>query len=193
MDETRKNPATDLDDSANPTEAAPDEPTDQTYQMPGPETSGEAESSAGDDIGAFTGTADAAGALGEHGGLLDTSRSFGDEASGSPEEGSAGTSGSRRPEVQQMVGQLQHMIDQLTTQASPALKEVAAKAAELAAAAAVRAGPIAHKAAGVTESVGQRVASKSSQVATNLRGARSPTTGTPVDDQPSTEGEAMGE
>lgn len=129
MDENRTNPTPETDDSANMTEAAPDRPTEETFQMPGPET---IEEPAGSDAG----PADPA---------------------------------SRRPDVQQMVSQLQQMIDQLATQASPALKEVAAKAAELAAAAANRAGPIAHKAAGVTESVGQRVANKSSQVAANLR------------------------
>ncbi|MDQ3448208.1 MAG: hypothetical protein M3432_03385 [Chloroflexota bacterium] len=103
--------------------------------------------------------------------------------------GSTDPSGSRRPDVQQMVSQLQHMIDQLATQASPALKEVAAKAAELAAAAANRAGPIAHKAAGMTESVGQRVATKSSQVAANLRTQPSgPDTATATKDE-----EAVGE
>ncbi len=148
MDETRTTPAPETDDSGNMTEAAPDRPADETFQMPGPETIEEpVETSAG---------------------------AASDIESGSPGEGAASQGGSRRPDVQQMVGQLQQMIDQLATQASPALKEVAAKAAELAAAAATKAGPIAHKAAGMTESVGQRVADRSAQVATNLRTSRSP-------------------
>lgn len=86
-----------------------------------------------------------------------------------PAEETSSETGRNRPEVQQMVAQLQQMIDQLTTQASPALREVAAKAAELASAAAQRAGPIAHRAAAMTDSVGQRVAERTSRVATDLR------------------------
>ncbi len=163
MDETRKTPAPEFDDTDNPTEAAPENvPDEDVIQMPGPETIDEAapfDEPAGTSAGADVGS---------------------DQAS------------SRRPDVQQMVGQLQHMIDQLATQASPALKEVAAKAAELAAAAANRAGPIAHKAADVTGSVGQRVASKSSQVATNLRNQGSKP-GASADPQPLPESEAVGE
>ncbi len=168
MDETRTTPAPETDDSGNMTEAAPDRPAEETFQMPGPEAIEEpAETSAGDGAG---------------------------QESGSPDEPAASQGGSRRPDVQQMVGQLQQMIDQLATQASPALKEVAAKAAELASAAAAKAGPIAHKAAGMTESVGQRVADRSAQVATNLRNSRSPSgTAGPADDQPSPEKEAVGE
>ncbi len=167
MDDDRTTPAPETDDSGNMTEVAPDRPADETFQMPGPETIEEpAETSAG---------------------------GSGSESAG-PEDGAAGPSGSRRPDVQQMVGQLQQMIDQLATQASPALKEVAAKAAELAAAAATKAGPIAHKAAGVTESVGQRVADRSAQVATNLRNSRSPSgAAAPAEGQPPAEKEAVGE
>ena len=168
MDDTRTTHAPETDDSGNMTEAAPDRPAEEIFQMPGPETIEEpAETSAGDAAGTEGGT---------------------------PDEKAASQGGSRRPDVQQMVGQLQQMIDQLATQASPALKEVAAKAAELASAAAVKAGPIAHKAAGMTESVGQRVADRSAQVATNLRNSRSPSGAAPhADDQPSPEKEAVGE
>lgn len=166
MDDTRTNPAPETDDTANMTEAAPDRPADETFRMPGPETIEEPAETGAGGTGAETGGAD---------------------------EAAPGTTGGRRPDVQQMVSQLQQMIDQLATQASPALKEVAAKAAELAAAAAVRAGPIAHKAAGVTESVGQRVADRSAQMATNLRSSKSKPAAASGEEPPATQSEAVGE
>jgi hypothetical protein len=69
------------------------------------------------------------------------------------------------------VGQLQEMIDQAGRQAGPVLRDVAAKAAELAAVAAQNAGPVAHKAADVTEHVGDRVAARSKDLASDLRRA----------------------
>ena len=71
-----------------------------------------------------------------------------------------------------MLVQLQQMIDTLATQAAPVMREVAAKAAELAAVAGQKAGPLAHKAAGMTESVGQRVAARSKEMAADLRRPR---------------------
>ena len=67
------------------------------------------------------------------------------------------------------VSQLQAMIDDVATAAGPTLREVAAKAAELAAKAGDAAGPIAHKAASVTGDVGQRVATRSRDLAADLR------------------------
>lgn len=72
----------------------------------------------------------------------------------------------------EMLVQLQQMIDTLATQAGPVMRDVAAKAAELAAVAGEKAGPIAHRAAGVTESVGQRVAARSKEMAAELRRPR---------------------
>lgn len=69
------------------------------------------------------------------------------------------------------LGQLQEMIDQAGRQAGPVLRDVAAKAAELAAVAAENAGPVAHKAANVTEHVGDRLASRSKDLAADLRRA----------------------
>jgi hypothetical protein len=69
----------------------------------------------------------------------------------------------------EMLVQLQQMIDTIASQAAPVMREVAAKAAELAAVAGEKAGPIAHRAAGVTETVGQRVAARSKEVAADLR------------------------
>jgi len=65
--------------------------------------------------------------------------------------------------------QLQTMIDEVTTAAAPTVRELGAKAAELAARAADAAGPFAHRAAGVTSDVGQRVASRGREIATDLR------------------------
>jgi len=72
----------------------------------------------------------------------------------------------------EMLVQLQQMIDTLATQAGPVMREVAAKAADLAAVAGEKAGPLAHKAAGMTESVGQRVAARSKEMAADLRRPR---------------------
>ena len=68
-----------------------------------------------------------------------------------------------------MLVQLQQMIDTLATQAGPVMREVAAKSAELAAIAGEKAGPLAYKAAGVTQIVGQRVATRSKEYAADLR------------------------
>jgi hypothetical protein len=73
-----------------------------------------------------------------------------------------------------MLAQLQQMIDTVATQAAPVMREVAAKAAELAAMAGEKAGPLAHRAAGVTETVGQRVAARSKEMAADLRKPREP-------------------
>ena len=78
--------------------------------------------------------------------------------------------GTERPRAgREMLVQLQQMIDTLTTQAGPVMREVAAKSAELAAIAGEKAGPLAYKAAEVTQSVGQRVATRSKEYAADLR------------------------
>lgn len=76
-----------------------------------------------------------------------------------------------REAAQRWVGQLQEMIDHAGQQAGPVLRDVAAKAAELAAVAAENAGPIARKAANVTEHVGDRLAVRSKELASELRRA----------------------
>ena len=88
--------------------------------------------------------------------------------SGNPTE-AAPQDAERASSGREMLVQLQQMIDTLATQAGPVMREVAAKAAELAAVAGEKAGPIAHRAAGVTESVGQRVAARSKEMAAELR------------------------
>jgi hypothetical protein len=90
------------------------------------------------------------------------------DGSGNPTE-SAPEEGTRARGGREMLVQLQQMIDTLATQAGPVMREVAAKAAELAAVAGEKAGPLAHKAAGVTESVGQRMAARSKVMAADLR------------------------
>jgi hypothetical protein len=67
--------------------------------------------------------------------------------------------------------QLQAMIDNVASTAGPAMRELAAKAAELAAKAGDAAGPFAHRAASVTSDVGQRVAARGREIATDLRRA----------------------
>lgn len=93
--------------------------------------------------------------------------------SGNPTDAAPDDAGKPRSAAgREMLVQLQQMIDTLATQAAPVMREVAAKAAELAAVAGEKAGPIAHKAAGVTESVGQRVAARSKEMAADLRRPR---------------------
>ena len=79
---------------------------------------------------------------------------------------------SRKEAGRDMLVQLQQMIDTLASQAAPVMREVAAKAAELAAVAGEKAGPIAHKAAGMTELVGHRVATRSKEMASDLRSSK---------------------
>ena len=78
-------------------------------------------------------------------------------------------SGARGAAGREMLVQLQQMIDTLATQAAPVMREVAAKAAELAAVAGQKAGPVAYRAAGVAQNVGERVAARSKEMATELR------------------------
>ena len=95
------------------------------------------------------------------------------DASGNPTDAAPEDAGKPRATAgREMLVQLQQMIDTLATQAAPVMREVAAKAAELAAVAGQKAGPLAHKAAGVTESVGQRVAARSKEMAADLRRPR---------------------
>jgi hypothetical protein len=108
------------------------------------------------------------------------------EQGGQPEQGPAGEPAgepqsngpSRREQVEKArelgerwLGQLQVMIEEAGKTAGPVLRDVAAKAAELAAVAAENAGPVAHRAANVTEHVGDRLASRSKDLAADLRKA----------------------
>ncbi len=72
-------------------------------------------------------------------------------------------------ESNQPVSQLEGMIANLTSYARPVLREIAARAAELAAKAAEAAGPVAHKAAGATDEYGGRLATRSREIASDLR------------------------
>jgi hypothetical protein len=93
----------------------------------------------------------------------------GSEEPGTGQSRAREQAGRARELGERWVGQLQEMIDQAGRQAGPVLRDVAAKAAELAAVAAQNAGPVAHKAADVTEHVGDRVAAKSKDLASDLR------------------------
>lgn len=96
----------------------------------------------------------------------------GTEPSGSPRREQARAAAEQaRTAAEKMIGQLQVMIDQAGKTAGPVLRDVAAKAAELTAVAAANAGPVAHKAANVTEHVGDRLATRSKELAADLRKA----------------------
>jgi hypothetical protein len=69
---------------------------------------------------------------------------------------------------------LQAIVDNLATQSAPVIREVGAKAAEVAAIAAERAGPLAQRAADVTQDVGARLATRSRDLAADLRRATAP-------------------
>lgn len=110
-----------------------------------------------------------------------------DAAPGDSGDGDMG----ERPRSQagrEMLVQLQQMIDTLATQAGPVMREVAAKSAELAAVAAEKAGPLAYKAAGVTQTVSERVAARSKEMAADLRRPTDvPAEGSPAPNGVSTE------
>ncbi len=86
-----------------------------------------------------------------------------------PTDAAPDESGPKTAAGREMLVQLQQMIDTIATQASPVMRDVAAKAAELAAVAGQKAGPLAYRAAEVTESLGQRVASRSKDFAAEMR------------------------
>ena len=95
----------------------------------------------------------------------------GGETGGTGDQGGNPRLEQARATAEKMIAQLQVMIDQTGKTAGPVLRDVAAKAAELAAVAAENAGPVAHKAADVTEHVGDRLASRSKDLAADLRKA----------------------
>ena len=140
-----------VDDSMNPTEAAPNDMAD-----------------------AFAGDSDTSVGASRSG---PSSEDFGGErvstASRSGEETWTPTpgeqAGTRGTAGREMLVQLQQMIDTVAVQAAPVMREVAAKAAELAAVAGEKAGPVAYRAAGVAQNVGERVAARSKEYADQLR------------------------
>jgi len=68
-----------------------------------------------------------------------------------------------------VVRQLDAIIENVTSYATPVLREIAARAAELAAKAGQAAGPMAYRAAERTGELGDRVASRSRVLASDLR------------------------
>ena len=74
-----------------------------------------------------------------------------------------------QPAAHPAIRQLDSIIENLTTYAAPVLREIAARAAELAAKAGDAAGPMVRKAAEKTDEVGGRLATKSREVASDLR------------------------
>jgi hypothetical protein len=77
--------------------------------------------------------------------------------------------GANPPATHPAIRQIDSIIENLTNYAAPVLREIAARAAELAAKAGDAAGPMAHKAAEKTDEVGGRLATKSREVASDLR------------------------
>jgi hypothetical protein len=72
-------------------------------------------------------------------------------------------------QAREWLTQLQAMIENLATQAAPVVREVGIKAAELAAKAGEKAGPVAQRAAELTGQAGTKLASKSRDLAADLR------------------------
>jgi hypothetical protein len=79
------------------------------------------------------------------------------------EQGGAGQ------QAREWLTQLQAMIENLATQAAPVVREVGIKAAELAAKAGEKAGPVAQRAAEITGQAGTKLASRSRDLAADLR------------------------
>lgn len=173
-----------VDDSMNPTDAAPGEGSNDfgAERVSTAARSGEEawQPDAGNDAGAAQsdrGASDDAVGRSDAASTLDPSEDFGGErvstAARSGEEtwtpGAGDQAGTRGTSGREMLVQLQQMIDTVATQAAPVMREVAAKAAELAAVAGEKAGPVAYRAAGVAQNVGERVAARSKEYADQLR------------------------
>lgn len=97
-----------------------------------------------------------------------------------------GQGGGPAATAQQFLGQLQSIIDNLATQSAPVVREIGAKAAELAAIAAERAGPLAQRAAEKTQEVGARVAERSRTFAEDMRRQQEGHSEGEEDDEPDT-------
>lgn len=82
-----------------------------------------------------------------------------------PETAQGGTG----QQAREWLAQLQGMIENLATQAGPVVREVGIKAAELAAKAGEKAGPVAQRAAELTGHAGTKLASRSRDIAADLR------------------------
>jgi len=106
-------------------------------------------------------------------GHADPDEAAGTAAPGAEPAPTAATGESAAPDERHVrwMAQLQSMIDDVASTAGPTMRELAAKAAELAAKAGEAAGPFAHRAAIVTSDVGQRVAARGREIATDLRRA----------------------
>ena len=110
----------------------------------------------------------------QHHGFDQPAEPAGPETDGTPNPTDAAPDAEkpRAPAGREMLIQLQQMIDTVALQTAPVIREVAAKAAELAGVAGEKAGPMAHRAADATEHFGQYVATKSKNIAADLRRPR---------------------
>jgi hypothetical protein len=159
-----------IDDSQNPTTAAPVSSTADSESAVAPEYAGDSTYASGTDSSA---TSMPAGPSGE-----DAPSSWSRRRARGVQFGGA----ERLGQVQTILEEVAHQARPVARQAAPVLREIAAKAAELAAIAAEHAGPLAKRAAEVTQDVGVRVAARSREVASDLRrseqGSTSESTGT---------------
>lgn len=190
-----------VDDSGNPTDAAPGADTNdfggervstaarsgEEAWQPGAGTGQGASGSESGQLNDPVGRSDAAPTLDpseDFGGDRVSTAARSGEETWTPEAGEQ-QGGSRGVAGREMLVQLQQMIDTVATQAAPVMREVAAKAAELAAVAGEKAGPVAYRAAGVTQKVGERVAARSKEYADQLR--RQQESGASADTQSTTD------
>jgi hypothetical protein len=82
------------------------------------------------------------------------------------------TTGGPADEPNQTIHQLEAILTNLTTYVRPVLREIAARAAESAAKAAEVAGPVTHRVAGMTDLVGEWLAAKGREIASEIQSER---------------------
>jgi len=97
----------------------------------------------------------------------ETGGQSGDETFAWSAEQETGSSGSNQ--AREWMTQLQAMIENVATQARPVIRDISIKAAELAAIAGEKAGPVAQRAAELTGEAGKKLATKSRDLAAELR------------------------
>jgi hypothetical protein len=170
MTATPRGTEPEIDDSQNPTTAAPASSTADNESAVAAEYAGDSTYASGTDSSSTSMSADPSGE--------DEPSSWSRRRARGVQLGGA----ERFGQVQAIIEDLAHQARPVARQAAPILREIAAKAAELAAIAAEHAGPLAKRAAEVTQDVGVRVAARSREAASDLRrteqGSTSESTGT---------------
>jgi hypothetical protein len=146
-----------IDDSQNPTTAAPASSTADNESAVAAEYASDSTYASGTDSSPTSMSTDPTGE--DEPSAWSRGRARGVQLGGAEKFG----------QVQSIIEDLAHQARPVARQAVPVLREIAAKAAELAAIAAEHAGPLAKRAAEVTQDVGVRVAARSREVASDLR------------------------